>query len=146
MRLNRMQRIVDLADRAMRTWAGRSLLSGLISIGPFVLKPDLYDTEIVRRGFWHLIFWFGALLGLSTYVSRRRLSNYWETFSSVTLGFALVYFFRTLPSLVEYPTLTIIYIASFVTPFIFSSIASGIGIAAGAMLWRKKRVTTTNDY
>ena len=115
-----MQRIIDFTDGAMRTWAVRFLL---ISIGPFVLQPDLYDAGIGRRGFWHLLFWFGALLGLSTYVNVRRLSNNWKAFSSVTLGFAWVYFFRTLPGLVEYPTLTIIYVASFVSPFIFSSIA-----------------------
>jgi len=134
---NRMQRIIDFTDGAMRTWAVLFLLSGLISIGPFVLRPDLYDVEIGRRGFWHLLFWFGALLGLSTYVNVWRLSNNWTTFSSVTLGFALVYFFRTLPALVEYPTLTIIYVASFVTPLIFSSIASGIGIAVGAVVRRR---------
>ena len=132
-----MQRIIDFTDGAMRTWAVLFLLSGLISIGPFVLRPDLYDVEIGRRGFWHLLFWFGALLGLSTYVNVWRLSNNWTTFSSVTLGFALVYFFRTLPALVEYPTLTIIYVASFVTPLIFSSIASGIGIAVGAVVRRR---------
>jgi len=134
---NRMQRIIDFTDGAMRTWAGRFLLSGLISIGPFILKPDLYDEEIGRRGFWHLLFWFGALLGLSTYVNVRRLSNNWKAFSSVTLGFASVYFFRTLPALVEYPTLTIIYVTSFITPLIFASIASGIGIAIGAVVCRR---------
>ena len=132
-----MQRIIDFTDGAIRTWAVRFLLSGLISIGPFILQPDLYDAEIGRRGFWHLLFWFGALLGLSTYVNVRSLSNNWKAFSSITLGFAFVFFFRTLPSLVEYPTLTIIYVASFVSPLIFSSIASGIGIAIGAIVRRR---------
>ena len=132
-----MQRIIDFTDGAIRTWAVRFLLSGLISIGPFILQPDLYDAEIGRRGFWHLLFWFGALLGLSTYVNVRSLSNNWKAFSSITLGFAFVFFFRTLPSLVEYPTLTIIYVASFVSPLIFSSIASGIGIAIGAVVRRR---------
>ena len=132
-----MQRIIDFTNGAMRTWAVRFLLSGLISIGPFVLQPDLYDAAIGRRDLWLLLFWFGALLGLSTYVNVRRLSNNWKAFSSVTLGFASVYFFRTLPALVEYPTLTIIYVASFVSPLIFSSIASGIGIAIGAVVRRR---------
>jgi hypothetical protein len=128
-----MQRIADLIDGAIGTWAVRFVLSDVISIGPFVLQPDLYDGPIGRRDLWHLLFWFGALLGLSTYVNVRSLSNNWEAFSSITVGFAFVYFFRTLPSLVEYPTLTIIYVMSFVSPLIFASIASGIGIAVGAM-------------
>ena len=132
-----MQRIINFADGAMRTWAGRFLLSGLISIVPFVIRPNLYDPEFGRRGIWHLLFWFGALLGVSTYVNIRRLTNNWKAFSSVTIGFALVYFFRTLPSLVEYPTLIIIYVASFVSPLMFSSIASGVGIAIGAFVRRR---------
>ena len=132
-----MQRIIDFTDGAIRTWAVRFLLSGLISIGPFVLQPDLFDAGIGRRDLWLVLFWFGALLGLSTYVSIRSLSNNWKAFSSITLGFAFVFFFRTLPSLVEYPTLTIIYVASFVSPLIFSSIASGIGIAIGAIVRRR---------
>ena len=132
-----MQRIIDFTDGAIRTWAVRFLLSGLISIGPFVLQPDLFDAGIGRHDLWLFLFWFGALLGLSTYVNVRSLSNNWKAFSSITLGFAFVFFFRTLPSLVEYPTLTIIYVASFVSPLIFSSIASGIGIAIGAVVRRR---------
>jgi hypothetical protein len=132
-----MQRIVEFTDRAIRTWAVRFLLSGLIMIGPFVLQPDLFDAGIGRRDLWLFVFWFGALLGLSTYVRIRSLSNNWKAFSSITVGFASVFFFQTLPSLVEYPTLTIIYVASFVSPLIFSSIASGIGIAIGAIVRRR---------
>lgn len=87
-----MQQIVDFIDRTIRTWAVRFLLSGLISIAPFVLQPDLYDEGYSRRDFWHLIFWFGALLGLSSYVNVRCLSNNWKVFSSITSGFSLVYF------------------------------------------------------
>lgn len=129
--------MVNFIDEAIRTWAVRFLLSGLISIGPFVLQPDLYDEGIGRRDLWLFLFWFGALLGLSTYISIRSLSNNWKAFSSITVGFASVFFFRTLPSLLEYPTLTIIYVASFVSPLIFSSIASGIGIAIGAVVRRR---------
>jgi hypothetical protein len=116
----------------------RFLVSAVISVGPFLVKPNLFVRDFGLPEIFTLVFWFLGLLALT--MLTRLLNGNVRIFFPTVLGFASGYFAWSIFKFRNYPVPIGIYIQTFVGPTMFSSITCGIGLAAASGFRTLKKI------